>query len=164
MAQVQGLGHVGLYVRDAEREMAFFRDVIGLQVTDRSEAGATFMSARPAEEHHELLLVPNAEAATGPQQVSFYCGSLADLKEYRQRFLDHGVTFERIVSHGNAVGIYVFDPEGNRVEVYWHTGLAWPQPFGKQIDLTRPDDEIVAALTTGHDAPDPATAAPAEVR
>ena len=164
MAKVQGLGHVGLYVRDVERELVFFRDVIGLQVTDRSETGSTFMSARPEEEHHELLLAPNPEAATGPQQISFYCGSLAELKEYRQRFLEHGVQFERIVTHGNAIGIYVFDPEGNRVEVYWHTGVKWPQPFGKQIDLTRSDDEIVAAVTTGHDAPDPAVAQAAGAR
>jgi catechol-2,3-dioxygenase len=164
MAKVQGLGHVGLSVRDVERELAFFRDVIGLSVTDRSESGATFMSARPDEEHHELLLAPNPETTGGPQQISFYCGSLAELKEYRQRFVDHDVRFHRIVSHGNAIGIYVLDPEDNVVEVYWHTGLKWPQPFGKQIDLTRSDVEILAALTTGHDAPDPAVAQPATAR
>ena len=158
MAKVQGLGHVGLYVKDVERELAFFRDVIGLQVTDRSESGATFMSARPAEEHHELLLAPNPETTGGPQQISFYCGSLADLREYRRRFLEHGVRFHRIVTHGNAIGIYVHDPEDNVVEVYWHTGVAWPQPFGKPIDLTRSDDEILAALTTGLPAPAAAAA------
>ena len=156
MARVQGLGHVGLYVKDVEKELWFFRDLLGLQVTDRSEqSGAVFLSARPAEEHHELLLAPDAEKASGVlQQVSFYCGSLAELKEFYRRFQENGIRFHRIVTHGNAIGCYVHDPEDNIVEVYWHTGLDWPQPFGKPIDLSRPDEEILAALTTGMVAPE----------
>ena len=40
-----------------------------------------------------------------------------------------------IVSHGNAVGIYFFDPEGNRCEIYWQTGLQARQPFVERIDI-----------------------------
>ncbi len=155
MAKVQGLGHVGLYVKDLDKELWFFRDLLGMTVTDRGEErGFVFLSARPEEEHHELLLARDAEKAGGYlQQVSFYCGSLAELKEFYRRFQENGIRFDRVVTHGNAIGCYVFDPEGNTVEVYWHTGIKWPQPFGKPIDLSRPDDEILAALTTGMPAP-----------
>jgi catechol 2,3-dioxygenase-like lactoylglutathione lyase family enzyme len=160
MAKVQGLGHVGLYVKDLERELWFYRDLLGLQVTDQGEErGFVFMSARPQEEHHELLLARDPEKASGMlQQLSFYCGSLAELKEFHRRFQANGIAFERVVTHGNAIGIYVHDPEGNTVEVYWHTGLDWPQPFGRPMDLTRPDEEILGALTTGLPAPAAAAA------
>jgi catechol-2,3-dioxygenase len=45
------------------------------------------------------------------------------------------------------VGVYFQDPDGNQVEVYWPTGKDWPQPFGKNVDLTAPDEEILANLT-----------------
>ncbi len=53
MAKVQGLGHVGLYVRDVERELAFFRDVIGLPLV---EAGPDFAwSTLPDSSQFELF-------------------------------------------------------------------------------------------------------------
>ena len=159
MAKVQGLGHVGLYVKDLERELWFYRDLLGLQVTDRSEErGAVFMSARPQEEHHELLLARDPERGTLVNQVSFYCGSLAELKEFYRRFQENNVPIQRIVTHGIAVGIYVLDPEDNTVEVYWPTGVKWHQPFSRPMDLTRPDEEILGALTTGLPAPAAAAA------
>lgn len=151
MAAVTGLGHVGLNVEDIDRELWFFTELLGLKVSDRNEDGTTiFLSARPEQEHHELLLAKRpGQPASSVQQLSFTCGSLADLKEFHRRFVEHGIRFDRVVSHGNAIGIYVRSPNDNRVEVYWHTGLDWPQPFGVDMDLTRPDDEILANLTTG---------------
>ncbi len=145
------LGHVGLHVTDLERAKEFYRDVVGLQITDEDpHIGMVFMSAQPEEEHHELLLARDEEKASASlQQISFYCGSLAELKEFHRRFQENGIRFDRVVTHGNAIGIYVHDPEDNIVEVYWHTGVEWPQPFGRPMDLTRPDEEILAALTTG---------------
>jgi catechol-2,3-dioxygenase len=154
MARVRGLGHVGLYVKDLERELWFFRDLLGMQVTNGDvERGPVFLSAQPEEEDHEILLAHDPEKATSLQQLSFYCGSLGELKEFYRRFQEHEIPIHRIVTHGVAVGIYARDPEGNTVEVYWRTGVKWPQPFGQPIDLTRPDEEIVAALTTGMPAP-----------
>jgi catechol-2,3-dioxygenase len=54
-----------------------------------------------------------------------------------------------VVNHGNAIGCYFRDPEENVVEVYWHTGRDWPQPYADPIDLSRSEEElldIVAAL------------------
>jgi catechol 2,3-dioxygenase-like lactoylglutathione lyase family enzyme len=48
MARVMGLGHVGIYVRDLERMVAFYRDVMGMQITKQNwRAGAVFLSADP---------------------------------------------------------------------------------------------------------------------
>jgi hypothetical protein len=40
-------------------------------------------------------------------------------------------------------GIYVFDPEGNRVETYWDTGLKAKQPYAEVLDLEQPTAELL---------------------
>jgi len=35
-----------------------------------------------------------------------------------------------------------FDPEGNRIELYYKTGFPVPQPHGDPIDLEQSDDEL----------------------
>ena len=149
MPAVTSLGHVGLYVRDIERSKAFYRDMLGLKISDENpKTGSTFMTAKSRlEEHHELLLVPGREDGKVVQQISFRCASLADVKEFYRKFLEHNVPIIRTVSHGNAVGVYFKDPDDNQVEVYWQTGVDWPQPFGKPVDLTASDEDIMANLT-----------------
>lgn len=149
MPRVVSLGHVGLYVRDVERSKAFYRDILGLKISDVSPtSGAVFMTAKDrVEEHHELLLVPGREEGKVVQQISFRCASLSDIKEFHRVFLENKIPINRIVSHGNAVGIYFQDPDGNQVEVYWPTGIDWPQPFGKPVNLEAADEEILANLT-----------------
>jgi len=80
------------------------------------------------------------------QQVSFRCNSLDDVIGYYRRFKQHDVKFDMIISHGNAVGVYVFDPEGNRIETYWNTGLQAKQPYGVRIDLDKPADELIKEI------------------
>jgi catechol-2,3-dioxygenase len=144
---VAELGHVGIHVHDLEKEKAFFRDVVGLTVTDEDpEIGMVFMSARPEEEHHEFLLCGGrnvSDEAHVVQQLSFRCDSLDDVLAYHRRFIESGVRFDRTVCHGNAVSIYFYDPEGNRCEVYWNTGLKARQPFGVKIDLTEPKEDLL---------------------
>ncbi len=149
MPKVTSLGHVGLHVHDIERSKAFYRDVLGLTVSDVSpKSGSVFMTAKDKrEEHHELLLVPGREDGKVVQQISFRCASLADLKEFHRIVQKKKISIVRIVSHGNAVGMYFLDPDGNHVEIYWPTGLDWPQPFGKPVDLSASDEEIRANLT-----------------
>jgi catechol-2,3-dioxygenase len=50
------------------------------------------------------------------------------------------------VSHGNALAIYFFDPDGNRCEVYWNTGLQARQPYLVYVDLDQPPDKIMAEV------------------
>lgn len=150
MATISGLGHVGLYCTDLDRQVAFYRDVLGLTVTDEDrERGIAFLSARPDDEHHELLLL--AGRNVGPdahvvQQVSFRCASLEDVVEYHERFLAEHVEIDVVVSHGNAIGVYFFDPEGNRCEVYWPTGLDARQPHVLPVDLAGDRDELLASV------------------
>ena len=150
MPKVTSLGHMGLYVRDIERSVAFYRDILGLKVSDRSPRGAVFMTAQDRlAEHHELLLAPgrNDDAkANVLQQISFHCASVADVKEFYRVFVENNVPINRCVSHGNTVSIYAQDPDGNSVEVYWPNGVDVPQPFGKPMDLSKSEAEIMEQL------------------
>ncbi|HUK39713.1 MAG TPA: VOC family protein [Candidatus Acidoferrales bacterium] len=149
MPKVTSLGHIGLYVRDVERSVAFYRDVLGLQVSDRSPRGSVFMTAQDRlAEHHELLIAPGRQDGTTNtlQQISFRCASLADIKDFHRLFLERKVPIQRIVTHGNTVSIYFEDPDSNTVEVYWPTRIDVPQPFGKPVDLTKSDAEILAQV------------------
>ncbi|MGE5217995.1 MAG: VOC family protein [Chloroflexota bacterium] len=146
MPKVSSLGHVGVYVRDIERSVAFYRDILGLQVSDRSPRGGVFMTAQDrALEHHELLLAPGRSDEGNVnilQQISFRCATLKDVKNFYHTFVDNRVPINRVVSHGNTVSVYAQDPDGNSVEVYWPSGFDVPQPFGKPMDLTKSDAEI----------------------
>ena len=149
MPKVTSLGHLGFYVKDVERSVAFYRDILGLQVSDRSPRGSVFMTAQDRlAEHHELLIAPGRQDGTANtiQQISFRCASLADVKDFYRLFLERKVPIQRIVTHGNTVSIYFEDPDGNSVEVYWPTRIDVPQPFGKPIDLTKSDEEILAEV------------------
>ena len=142
------LGHVGVHCMDIEKQKVFYRDVLGLQVTDEDpRMGMVFMSARPKEEHHEFLLCGGRNVddrdALLLQQVSFRCDSLEDVIGFYKRLSAENVQFDMVVSHGNAVGVYFRDPEGNRLEVYCATGLEARQPYLEKVDLNRPPAEIM---------------------
>lgn len=149
MPKVSSLGHVGIYVRDLERSKAFYRDIVGLKVSDEDvDRGVVFMTSKNRlEEHHELVLFLGRENGKIVQQISFRCDSLSEIKEFYKVFLEHKVPIIRTVSHGNAVGIYFEDPDSNPVEVYWPTGVDWTQPYSKPVDLTAPEEVILAGLT-----------------
>ena len=148
MPKVSGLGHVGIYVNDLMKLRDFYSRVIGLQITDEDleQRRMVFLSANPADEHHEFVLM---EGRTAPmdskmvQQISFTVDTLGELKNFYHTFRDEGVNIQRIVSHGNAFGMYADDPEGNTLEVYYKTGFDVPQPHGDHIELEMSDEELL---------------------
>lgn len=153
---ISRLGHVGIHCHDLERTKAFYRDVVGLTVTDEDpDFGMVFLSSHPDDEHHELLLCGGRSSpgdALMLQQIAFRCDDLTDVIGYYRRFAEHGVKLDMVVTHGNAIGIYFYDPEGNRCEVYWQTGLPARQPFLEAVDLTQSPQEIMTRVRAFVDA------------
>ncbi|WP_067670914.1 VOC family protein [Nocardia miyunensis] len=147
MAKISGLGHVGLYVHDMPAMLEFYTEVLGLTVTDCDhDAGVSYLSPRPKEKHTELAFIQSDDQETQAGQVSFHVASLDDLKTLYRKVRDRGCTFDRIVNHGIALGAYFRDLENNRVEIYWSTGIDYPQPFAIHIDLDAPDEELLQQL------------------
>ena len=150
MAKVSGLGHFGIFVQDMPKMIDFYANILGLTVTDRGpEDRIVFLSAQPGAEHHEIALANfGDQQRTDAGQISFRVDSLADLKALHKKVADYGCEFDRIVSHGIAFGCYFRDPENNRVEIYWPTGIDYPQPCGESLDIAAPEAELLAALDT----------------
>jgi catechol-2,3-dioxygenase len=142
------LGHTGLWVSDLAVMEDFYTRLLGLTVTDRDDdLGIIFLSSRPEIEHHEFVLQRGRTAAPGallPHQISWRIDSLETLVDYHRKFRDEGVQVQQEVTHGNALGIYFFDPEGNRNEVYLRVDKVVQQPFRKTLDLDQPVEDIFA--------------------
>lgn len=150
MPKVTSLGHIGLHCYDYPTMLDFYTRVLGFMVTDRMpDREACFLSARPAEEHHEILLTSGRTApedAKLVQQISMHVDSLEDLKAFHALFQEEGVKEERIITHGNTASIYFRDPENNYLEVYYSIPVEFPQPFGAPIDLEQDDEAILAQI------------------
>ena len=127
------LGHVNLWVRDAERSERFYADVLGLQATERRPGFAVFMSAN-LDESHEVALMQLGPDARSPEanlvglnHVAWRMGSFEDLQEIYGRLKERGIG-TRIGDHGISLGVYFQDPDGNGNEVYYELPRdQWPK-------------------------------------
>jgi catechol-2,3-dioxygenase len=148
MPAIEGLGHVGIHTTDLMNMRDFYTRVMGLQIADENlERGIVFLSANPADEHHEFVLAKGRDVPQGAkvvQQISFKVSRPEDLREFHQRLQAEHLQIDRFVSHGNALGLYFFDPEGNRIEVYYKTGFPVPQPHGDPLDMGASTEEWLA--------------------
>jgi catechol-2,3-dioxygenase len=129
-----------------DKMLDFYTRILGLTVTDGGNGRGVFLSAHPETEHHEFLISPSPDRHTNAQQISFTVGSLDDLRELYHSIRDYGISTFRITNHGIAFGCYFRDPENNHVEVYWSTGMDYPQPHGEPIDLDATNEELLAVL------------------
>lgn len=150
MAAVIGLGHVGIYVRDLERMVAFYRDTLGMRVTKQNwRAGIVFFSTAPEQADHEIALFrgrPDDADSRLINQISLRVATLDDLRAFHRRLVAEGLRIDALVNHVSALGCYYFDPEGNRSEVFWVTGRSCWVPIAHSIDIHRPDDAVLAEV------------------
>jgi catechol 2,3-dioxygenase len=119
------LGHVNLYVRNAERSKEWYESVLGLHTYDFMPGRAAFMSANK-EESHEVALMEVGENAPSPQpggvglnHMAWKMERLEDLKELYNHLKVKKVPIDRVTDHGISLGIYFHDPDGNGIEVYY---------------------------------------------
>lgn len=151
MPSLERLGHVGIHVHDLPKMKDFYTRVVGLHVTEDQidERGMLFLTSNPEWEHHELFLIKGRDVPSGSilvHQISFRVPSLQDVQEYVDRFKRAEVKIDQVVTHGFSVSCYFFDPEGNRLEVYWDTKVRGRKAFAKPVNLQRSKDEIMADL------------------
>jgi len=148
---IERVAHVGLFVSDLERSIAFYRDMLGLIVTDEDRGpGLIFLSSHPEDEHHEILLTSGRDVPKDVkllQQIAFRCSHLSDVIGYWKRFKEHNVKIIYTITHGNAISCYFKDPDDNILEVYWQTGLKARQGFLIGLDFNKSEDELIAEVT-----------------
>lgn len=151
------IGHVHLTVADLGRALAFYRDVLGFEVTAYYGQDAVFLSA--GGYHHHIGLntwagrgaPPPAPGTTGLYHFAILFPDRHALATAVRRVLDHGVRLEGASDHGVSEAIYLRDPDGNGVELYRDRPEAeWPRaPDGSIAMHTRPLDieQLLAEAT-----------------
>jgi catechol 2,3-dioxygenase len=128
------IGHVHLKVADLERALAFYRDVLGFKVTQRMGRSAAFLS-HDGYHHHIGLNTweseggsPPPPGTTGLYHVAILFPSRALLAAALRRVLAAGIKLEGAADHGVSEALYLRDPDGNGVELYWDRPREqWPR-------------------------------------
>jgi catechol 2,3-dioxygenase-like lactoylglutathione lyase family enzyme len=147
------LSHVGLYVTDMPTMVDFYSGFLGFAISDRGELaggrGEIVFMTRDPREHHQLVLASGRPADLGyniVNQLSFRVDSLDTLRELQRGIGNEHATELGPVLHGNALSVYLHDPERNRVELLIDTPWYVPQPCRVAADLSPPDDELWAGI------------------
>jgi catechol 2,3-dioxygenase len=117
------IGHVVLKVRDLDRSLAFYRDLLGFRVAGEMSNVMIFLTAT-GENHHDLALLRVGDEAPSPvaTAVGLYhvAIQLADLEALRlaNRLLRERGLLKGAVDHGVSRSVYTADPDGNEIELY----------------------------------------------
>lgn len=143
-----GIGHVHLKVSDLERALDFYRDVLGFQVTQRHKQEVAFLSA--GGYHHHIGLntwessggSPPSPGTTGLYHLAILYPTRQELAHALSRLIQAKIPLEGASDHGVSEALYLRDPDGNGVELYWDRPKEeWPHsPDGSLGMFTRPLD------------------------
>ena len=142
------VGHVHLKVSDLERAITFYNGVLGFEVMQRMGDQAAFLSA--GGYHHHVGLNtwesqggrPPETGTTGLYHVAFRYPDRAALGVAFRRLLEASVDLEGAADHGVSEALYLRDPDGNGVELYYDRPRdVWPRRQDGSLEVfTRHDD------------------------
>lgn len=128
------VGHVHLKVADLDRSVAFYRDLLGFELTARMGDQAAFLGAGGYHHHIGLNTWESAGATppppghTGLYHSAFLYPDRKALARVLKRVLDAGYSLDGAADHGVSEAVYLRDPDGNGVELYRDRDEAdWPR-------------------------------------
>jgi catechol-2,3-dioxygenase len=135
---ITGMNHAVLYVRDARRNAAFYRDVLGFTtVIEHPDGNFAFLRAPASDNHHDIAFFSIGEQAgastagrgtVGLYHIAWEVPSLEDLEAVRRRLVDAGALVGAS-DHGANKSLYAKDPDGLEFEVMW---LVPPELWGEE--------------------------------
>lgn len=137
------IGHVHLKVADLNRALAFYRDVLGFEVTQHYGAQAVFLSA--GGYHHHIGLntwesaggKPPPPGTTGLYHLAILYPTRAELADALRRLMAARILLEGASDHGVSEALYLHDPDGNGVELYWDRPREqWPRDAAGGVAMT----------------------------
>jgi catechol 2,3-dioxygenase len=151
------VGHVHLKVADLDRALAFWRDVLGFEETQRYGDQAAFLSA--GGYHHHIGLntweskggSPPSPGTTGLFHAAIRYPDRAALADALRRLLEAGISLDGASDHGVSEALYLRDPDGNGVELYRDRPREeWPRSEDGELEMVTLPLDLRALLA---DAP-----------
>jgi len=150
------IGHVHLKVADLERAIAFYRDVLGFQITQRYGRQAAFLSA--GGYHHHIALntwesrggSPPPPNATGLFHLAILYPTRAELADALRRLIKADIPLEGASDHGVSEALYLRDPDQNGVELYWDRPQdQWPHTANGDLNMITEPLDLASLLKEG---------------
>jgi catechol 2,3-dioxygenase len=136
------IGHVHLKVADLDRALGFFCGVLGFELMQRYGTQAAFISA--GGYHHHIGLntwesqggSPPPPGTTGLYHVAILYPTRAALADALVRLAEAGIPLDGASDHGVSEALYLRDPDGNGVELYWdRPHEQWPKTPAGQLKM-----------------------------
>ncbi|AZA85498.1 glyoxalase [Chryseobacterium shandongense] len=139
------IGHIHLKVSDLQRSIYFYCDLLGFEVMNTFGDSAAFLSA--GGYHHHIGLntwysknrSPAPEQAPGLYHTAILYPEQRDLAVALNRLILAEYPITGSSDHGVSQAIYLDDPDGNGVELYWdRPEKEWQFEDGKIVMDNRP--------------------------
>ncbi|MES2681530.1 MAG: VOC family protein [Bacteroidota bacterium] len=128
------IGHVHLKVADLKKALDFYCGILGFEVTTLYGPDAAFISAGGYHHHIGLNTWYSKGSEPAPQKYPglFHTAILyptrKDLAEIFLKVKKAGYHITGASNHGVSEAIYLDDPDGNGVELYWDKPKEeWPK-------------------------------------
>jgi catechol 2,3-dioxygenase len=139
------IGHVHLKVSNLEKALRFYRGLLGLELTTMYGDQAAFLSAGGYHHHIGLNTWHSKDAPPAPVNgVGLYHTAILyptrkDLATIFDRLNRANYPLTGAADHGVSEALYMNDPDGNGVELYWDRPREqWPHhPDGSLEMYTR---------------------------
>jgi catechol 2,3-dioxygenase len=137
------IGHVHLKVADLDRAVAFYAGVLGFEITQRMGHAAAFLSAG-GYHHHIGLNTWESRGGTAPPSgtTGLYHFAIrypdrASLGDALRRLDEAGIALDGASDHGVSEALYLHDPDGNGLELYWDRPRdEWPRASDGTLRMT----------------------------
>ena len=147
------IGHVHMKTADLDRIHAFYVGILGFDVVVRMP-DALFLSS--GGYHHHLAFntwesrggSPPPRGTTGLYHVAIRYPTRAALGDALKRLVDAGWPLSGVNDHGTHEAVYISDPDGNDVELYWDRPQEeWPREADGRIGFAGGDLDLDDLLT-----------------
>lgn len=153
------IGHVHLKVADLERALKFYCGVLGFELIQRFGNSAAFVSA--GGYHHHIGLntwesaggTAPAPGTTGLYHLAIVYPTRAALGDALQRLMKAGIPLDGAADHGVSEALYLRDPDGNGVELYWDRPREeWPRSADGELTMFTKPLNLQALLAAADEA------------
>lgn len=136
------IGHVHLKVADLQRSLDFYHGLLGFEITMMYGPDAAFVSAGGYHHHiglntwHSKNAAPAAKSAVGLYHTAIVYPTRKDLAAILRQLLESDYPLTGASDHGVSEALYLNDPDGNGVELYWDRPREqWPKNEDGAIDM-----------------------------